>query len=315
MKNRMARMAVIGTGGWGKNHLRVLYELGALVAFCDVDQARVAEYEKKYGVKGYNSPDALLNSERLDGVEICTPTSTHYAVAEKTISKGINTFVEKPLTASSSEGEKLVALAAKHKVKLTSGYIERFNPAVTELKNVLRGGSIGEPLLLEFHRENKWSGRIQDVGIVLDTSVHDIDTARWVFESEPKMVFARTGQVLSNHEDFATIILGFDKQKTAFITSNWVTPKRMRQLVTVCTGGVATVDFVAQSIVIDDAQGSRSPRYEVLEPLKKELQSFIECIDKDRQPLVTGQDAVNTTKIAEAALVSSQSGSPIYLDI
>jgi UDP-N-acetylglucosamine 3-dehydrogenase len=311
---RNMNLAVVGVGGWGKNHLRVLHELGVLTAFCDADPTKIEEYEKKYDVKGYGSLDELLKTERLDGITVCTPTSTHYAVAEKTISQGLHTFVEKPLTPASGEGEKLLALAEKHMVKLTSGYIERFNPAVTELKSLLRSNTIGEPLLLEFHRESKWSGRILDVGIITDTSVHDIDTARWIFDSEPKMVFARTGQVVSNHEDFAAIILGFNDQKTAFITSNWVTPKRVRELVAVCTGGIATINFVSQSIIIDDKEGSRTPRHEWQEPLKKELQGFIECIDRDYQPLVTGRDAVNTTKIAEAALVSSRSGAPIYLD-
>jgi UDP-N-acetylglucosamine 3-dehydrogenase len=180
---------------------------------------------------------------------------------------------------------------------------------------MLRSGKLGEPLLLEFHRENKWPTRIKDVGIIADTSVHDIDTARWIFESEPKIVFARAGQVLSQNEDFAAIILGFDDKKNAFITSNWVTPKRVRQLITVCTEGIATIDFVTQNITIDDSEGSQSPRRVWQEPLKKELEGFVECIVRDVQPLVTGRDAVNTTKIAEAALVSSRSGSPIYLDI
>lgn len=311
----MAKIAVIGVGGWGKNHIRVLHELGVLAAFCDVDKAKIDLFQKTYRVKGYTSVDDLLSEASIDGVTICTPTSTHYAIAEKTIGRGLHTFVEKPLTPASKEGEMLVEQAERRKVKLTVGYIERFNPAVTDLKSILKSGEIGEPLLLEFHRENKWPGRIEDVGIVTDTSVHDIDTARWIFESEPKVVFARTGRVMGRHEDFAAIILGFDGQKTAFITSNWVTPKRVRQLITVCTGGVVTIDFVSQSVVIDDEAGTRIPRRTSQEPLKKEMEWFVDCIDKDRQPLVTGRDAVNTTKIAEAALVSSSSGSPIYLDI
>ena len=311
----MVRIAVIGTGGWGKNHLRVLHELGALTAFCDVDISRVSKFKKEYSVKGYNSVEKLLNEENLDGVTICTPTSTHYEIAEKTISLGLHTFVEKPLTASAKDGEKLVEQADNKKVKLSAGYIERFNPAVTELKSMLRSGKLGDPLLLEFHRENKWPTRIKDIGIIADTSVHDIDTARWLFESEPKVVFARAGKVVSQNEDFAAIILGFEEQKTAFITSNWVTPKRVRQLNAVCTEGIVTIDFVKQSITIDDNEGTHSPRRNWQEPLKNELESFLECINRDYQPLVTGRDALNTTKIAEAALVSIKTGSPIYFDL
>ena len=311
----MVQISVIGTGGWGKNHLRVLSELGVLSAFCDMDKSKVEFFQEKYRVRGYTSVDELLTKERLDAVTICTPTSTHYAIAEKAIGLGLNTFVEKPLTPSSKEGEMLVEMAKRQKVYLTVGYIERYNPAVTELKSILRSGNLGEPLLLEFHRENKWPIRIEDVGIISDTSVHDIDTARWIFESEAKMVFARAGRVLSQNEDFAAIILGFDKQKTAFITSNWVTPKRVRQLITVCTEGIVTIDFVTQSITIDDNEGSHIPRRVWQEPLKKELEAFVEGVDKGLQPLITGRDAVNTTKTAEAALVSSRSGAPIYLDL
>ena len=311
----MAKIGVIGVGGWGKNHLRVFYELGLLSAFCDFDQSRVDLYGKKYGVHGYTSVNEFLDKADIDGVTVCTPTVTHFDIAKKAMERGLHTFVEKPLTALSSEGEALIDLSIRKKVKFTVGYIERFNPAVIALKDILKSGKLGEPLLLEFHRENKWPSRIQDVGIVVDTSVHDIDTARWIFESEPKLVFARTGQVMGKHEDFAAIILGFKDPKNAFITSNWVTPKRVRQLITVCTEGVATVDFVTQNIVIDDAEGSRSPRLTWEEPLQNELKWFVECIDLNRKPIVTGQDAVNTTKIAEAALISSKSGSPIYLDL
>jgi UDP-N-acetylglucosamine 3-dehydrogenase len=308
------RIGVVGAGGWGKNHLRVFYELGVLSGFCDLDRSKVNFFQEKYGVKGYSSVDELLTNESLDAVTICTPTSTHYENAEKTIRKGLHTFIEKPMTTTSNEGEKLITLAEEKKVKLTAGYIERFNPAVTELKSILRSGKIGQPLLLEFHRENKWPSRITDVGIIADTSVHDIDTARWIFEKEPKIVFARAGKVLNQNEDFAAIILGFDDLKNAFITSNWITPKRVRRLITVCTEGIATIDFVTQNITIDDNDGTHIPRRIWQEPLKKELEGFIECINGDFQPLVTARDAVNTTKTAEAALVSSESGSPIYLD-
>lgn len=309
------KMAVIGTGGWGKNHLRVLHEIGSLAAFCDVDQSRVKEFQEKYRVNGYHDIDNLLNKEDLDGVIICTPTSTHYEIAKKTIDLGLHTFVEKPLTESGNEGEKLVEQAKRKNVKLSAGYIERFNPAVIELKAMLKSGKLGKPILLEFHRENRLPIHIKDVGIIIDTSVHDIDTARWIFGSEPKMVFARAGQVLSKNEDFAAIMLGFEKQKTAFITSNWITPKRVRQLIAVCTEGIATIDFVKQAITIDNDEGTFSPKSIWQEPLKKELESFLECIKMDTQPIVTGLDALNNTKIAEASLISVKTGSPIYLSL
>lgn len=311
----MVHVAVIGTGGWGKNHVRVLSELGALAALCDIDAERAKTYGEKYHVKWYTDAEEMLRKEELDAATVCTPTFTHLEVATKTIDAGLHTLVEKPLTYASSDGQRLVEAAAAKKVILTVGYIERYNPAVTELKKTLELGKLGEPLLLEFHRENKWGGTVRDVGVITDTSVHDIDTARWIFGGEPKVVFARTGSVLSKHEDFAAIILGFDGQRTAFITSNWVTPKRVRQLVTVCTDGIITLDFVTQEIRIDDSGGTTVPRRQWQEPLMLELEGFLECIEKKKPPLVTGKDAVSTTKIAEAALISSQTGAPIYLQL
>lgn len=311
----MPSVAVVGVGGWGKNHLRVLHQLKALKAFCDIDKNKVDLYREEYGVKGYLSMDEMLNSEHLDAVTICAPTSLHYELASKSIQKGLHTFVEKPLAYTSREGEELLRLAEKKGVTLTAGYIERFNPAVTELKEIIKEKRLGEPLLLEFHRENRWAHHVKDVGIILDTSVHDIYTARWLFESEPKVVFARTGKVITEQEDFATIILGFDEKRTASLVANWVTPKKVRKLTAVFTEGIVSIDFITQEVVIEDSQGTSIPRRKWQEPLYLELKAFIECIEKDEKPLVTPKDAVNTTKVAEAALVSSRTGSPIYLEL
>lgn len=309
------KVAVIGVGGWGKNHLRVLSELGCLAAFCDIDPEKVKRYEDKYRVKGYSCIEGMLRREALDAAVICTPTITHYEVAKKTINSGLHTFVEKPLTLTSKEGEELLEAAEKQGVILTSGYIERFNPAVTALKELIVSGRLGEPLLLEFHRESKWLGNVRDVGIVLDTAVHDIDTARWIFNLEPKSVYARTGHILSPNEDFAAIILGFDDKKTAFIASNWVTPKKVRRLVTVCTEGIVTIDFITQEVQIDDEKGTTIPRREWREPLLLEMEHFVECVEGRQKPIITARDAINNTKIAEAALISSKHGVPIYLEL
>ena len=310
------RVAVVGTGGWGKNHLRVFHELGALACLCDVDPNRATQWSQKYDCKAYTSVDKMLELEKLDAVTICVPTTLHFEVASKVLSKKINTFVEKPMTANSSDGRKLVELARDSGVFLTVGFIERFNQAVVEAKKAIRDRVLGEPLLLEFHRENKWAGSITDVGIVADTTVHDIDTARWLFDEEPKIVFARLGNVISEkREDFAALTLGFKGMKTAFIVSNWVTPKRLRQLTIVCTQGVISLDFVTQETKFDDAKGTDIPRREFKEPLMAEMTSLMDSLKNGKPPLVAPVDGLNNTIIAEAALASNSSGAPIYLDL
>ena len=309
----MTRIGVIGTGGWGKNHVRVLNELDALAAVCDSDRERTQLYSKNYKVSGYDSVDSMLGKEKLDGVTICTPASTHFMIASKTLDAGLNTFVEKPMTTTSKDGESLIELARKTKRVLTVGFIERFNPPISELKKMIVGGRLGAPILLEFHRENRRGDNVVDVGIVKDASVHDIDTARWLFGEEPRVVFARVGNVKSSNEDFAAIMLGFEDQKTAFITTNWVTPARVRTLEAVFANGVVSVDFVTQQTQIHEEDGTRMPKLNIQEPLMLELKEYLAAIEEKRQPLVRGEDGLMVTKIAEAVLASSRSGTPIFM--
>ncbi len=311
----MTRIAAIGTGGWGKNHVRVLSELGVLAAICDLDKSRAELYSKKFGVNGYSDLDEMLRSEALDGVTIATPATTHFSVASKTLRAGINSFVEKPMTSSVREGEELIKVAEESGKILTVGFIERFNPAISELKKITKEGRLGRPILFEYHRENRRGDNITDVGVVKDASVHDIDTARWLFGEEPKTVYARVGSVLGKNEDFATILLGFGDERTAFITTNWVTPMRVRELNAVFTKGVVTVDFISQEMQIHEEEGTRVPKHDFVEPLVLELKEFVLAIEEKRQPLVTGKDGLIAIRIAEAVLASGKSGSPIYLPL
>jgi UDP-N-acetylglucosamine 3-dehydrogenase len=308
----MVRIAVIGIGGWGKNHVRVLNELDALAAVCDANSERMLLYSKKYRVPGYDSVDSMLKKEKLDGVTICTPASTHFVIASKVLGEGLNTFVEKPMTTTSSDGESLIEVAKKARKVLTVGFIERFNPPISELKKMIKEGRLGAPILLEFHRENR-RGDVLDVGIVKDASVHDIDTARWLFGEEPRLVFARVGNVKSENEDFAAIMLGFSEQRTAFITTNWVTPARVRTLEAVFENGVVSIDFVSQQTQVHEEDGTRIPKLVIQEPLMLELMEYLAAIEEKRQPLIRGEDGLMVTRIAEAVLASSRSGTPIFM--
>lgn len=309
------RLGIIGVGGWGKNYLRVLQELGTLQAFCDIDPQRVRTYQERYHTKGYNSVGEMLDSEALDAVTICTPPSSHFEVAKEAILRSKHILVEKPLTTSSIEARELVELAERMNVILTVGFIERFNPAVSGAKRILDSGQLGKPILLEFHRENRMTSVVHNVGIVPDASIHDIDTACWLFGSEPSMVFARTSSVGGEQENVATMILGFQGERNAFISTNWVTPKRVRKLSIVCTEGIIDLDFLSQQVEIADSNGSRVLGHDWEEPLMLEMKSFAEAVERGRPLVVTGKDGVNATRIVEAVLISSRTGSPIYLDL
>ena len=305
----------IGTGGWGKNHARILSELGVLVAICDTNIEKSKEYGEKYSVNYYDSLEKVLESEEFDGAFVVTPTSTHVEIAKKLLEAKKHVFVEKPMTYKSSDGEKLAKLAEKNKVMLMCGYIERFNPAVDIVKKIVNEKKFGDLVMLEFHRENRIPPHIKDVGIIYDTSVHDIDTANWLFNDMPQVVFARAGTIKHEHEDFASIMLGYKNNKVAIISSNWITPKKVRKFTAVCTEAIILSDFITQEIIIEKNEESENIQNEKQEPLIREIQNFLDCINDKNEHRVKAQQAVNVTKIAEAALLSSQKGTPIYLDL
>jgi UDP-N-acetylglucosamine 3-dehydrogenase len=191
----------------------------------------------------------------------------------------------------------------------------RFNPAVSDARKLIEGGMYGDPMMIEFHRENRMPLHIKDVGVIYDTSVHDIDAAMFLFGSRPNVVFARAGKRFHTFEDFATIMLGFENQKVAIIASNWLTPKKVRTFSAVCTDGIITGDFLTQEIKIDHADATIMPRKQFQEPLTLELQNFIAAVEGREKIVVTAADATNVTRVAEAAILSSNTGSPIYLDL
>ena len=309
------KVVQIGVGGWGKNHSRVLSEFGVLSAICDTNSQRAEKFGKKYSVNFYNSFENLLEKEKFDAALVCTPTFTHSDIATKLIENKKHVFVEKPMTYLSEDGQNLIDAAKRNNVILTCGYIERFNPAVASVKDFLKSQKYGDLIRLEFYREHRMPQHIKDVGVIYDTSVHDIDTAMWLFDETPEVVFAIAGRINHEHEDFATITLGFKDNKTATISSNWITPIRVRNFNAVCTEARIFSDFITQEIRIETDNGTENPKNEKAEPLSLEIKNFIDAIDGKNDLLVKPEQAVNVTKVAEAALLSSQRGTPIYLDL
>src|SRR5690606_17531776 len=258
-----------------------------LAAICDLDAARAKEIADKYGVPSYSSVDDMLGKERLDGCLVCTPTKTHALVAKKMMEHGVNTFVEKPMSFSSKECEEMMVVADNNKVLLTSGYVERFNPAVSDARKLIEGGMYGDPMMIEFHRENRMPLHIKDVGVIYDTSVHDIDAAMFLFGSRPNVILARAGKRFHTFEDFATILLGFEGQKVDIRASNWLTPKNVRTFSAVCPDGIITGDFLTQEIRTDYAEATITRRRQFQEPRTLELKNFVESIEGKSKLVVT----------------------------
>lgn len=155
---------------------------------------------------------------------------------------------------------------------------------------------------------------IKDVGIIYDTSVHDIDTALWLFDEKPEMVYAKAGRIRHDHEDFAAIMLSFKNNRVATLLSNWITPTRLRTFDAVFTDARIFSDFITQDVRIESEEGTSEPKREKAEPLMLELQNFVDSIEGRSNLVVKAEEALNVTKIADAAIRSVKDGNPVYLD-
>jgi len=305
------KMAVVGVGFWGRNHVRVLSELPEveLVAVCDVDQQKTAMVAEKYGLKTYNDSAKMYKKEEIDAVNLCVWSTRLSEEAMKALKAQKHVFVEKPMAKSVAEAQKIIDVAEEKNLHLTVGFIERFNPAVRRLKEALKEGKIGSPVSVTVRRVTKWPERIGDVGVVKDTAIHDIDMVRFIFDEDPTSVYARAGHLRhSKFEDYAQIMLSFSNGRSAFLEANWLTPYKIRKLTVTGSDAIISLDYVTQEMTIETLGQTLTPRFEFEEPLKLELQSFVQCVMNDKPPLVSGLDGLKALKIAEAALKSAENG-------
>ncbi|MBS7656932.1 Gfo/Idh/MocA family oxidoreductase [Candidatus Bathyarchaeota archaeon] len=305
------RVAVVGVGFWGRNHVRVLSELPnvELRAICDVDQQKTKMIAEKYGLNAYTDSSKLYKNEDIDAVTLCVWSTRLSKEALIALRAGKHVLVEKPMAKSSVEAKKIIELANSKNLLLTVGFIERFNPAVRRLKEAIAEGKIGTPVSVTIRRVTKWPERIGDVGVVKDTAIHDIDMARFIFDEDPISVYARAGNLRhTKFEDYAQIMLSFSNGKSAFLEANWLTPYKIRKLTITGSEAIINLDYITQEMTIETLGQTLTPRYEVEEPLKLELKHFVECVQNEKKPLVTGIDGFKAIKIAEAALKSAISG-------
>jgi len=315
MTLRKASMAVIGCGFWGKNHARIYSELekADLIAVADLNEDAACALGEKYGADYYGDPTDLIRRDDVEAISICTPTVTHAKIALEAIEAGKHVLVEKPMTSTVAEAESLIAAAEKAGVKLTVGFVERFNPGVIEALRLVREGKIGEIILARAHRVSRYPLRISDVGVVKDLAIHDADIVRQLFGADPEMVYATAGNLVHSFEDYANIVLRFSGNRSAFIETNWLTPRKIRRLILTGSEGLITVEFITQEVTVEDDEGRYTPFLQPQEPLTLELESFVEAILEDKPPAVSGEDGLKALRICEAALESARTGKPVKL--
>lgn len=316
------RVAVIGVGNMGLNHARVYSQMEGvkLCAVADFDAARAESVAARFGATGYASYREMLEREELEAVSIVVPTREHLRVALDVIDHNAHLLVEKPLAATVAEAEQIVAAARAARLHLAVGHIERFNPAVQELRRQILGGSLGEISSVITKRVGVMPPQVKDANVILDLAVHDIDILNYFFGDLPQVVKATAGYaLLHNRYDHAEIFLRY-KNAGCFVQVNWITPLKIRSLSVTGEAGHAELNYVTQKLEMFESNLAREydnfgdfvvrfgePRkivfeLEVREPLRVELENFMDVIRGQASPVVSGQDGVNALRVVESVL-------------
>ncbi len=309
------RIGVIGTGAMGQHHLRIYSEMRdvELVGLCDVDRNRAQSLAKLYNTTPYFDHRELLKQE-LDAVSVVVPTTLHKEVALAAINSGTHLLVEKPIADTIENADLMINAAHDAKTKLMVGHIERFNPAVLKLKEIIDSGMLGKIVSISSRRVGPFNPRIRDVGIIMDLGVHDIDVISFLYGRKINEVYTIAGNDIHTFEDHATILLRCDTNLSGMVETNWLTPNKIRKLTAIGLKGVAYLDYIKQTVEIDDAAWVRTAKVELREPLKVELDHFIDSIRNGHEVISNGETSRHALQVAMAAIESYQKKKAIGID-
>lgn len=292
----MIKVGVVGLGAMGQHHIRLYSELGyKLIGVADANIERAREFGQKYEIASFQDYRDLL--DKVEAVSIAVPTTLHHKVAMDFLNAGVHCLVEKPIAFSLDEAEAMIKASKRNKVKLAIGHIERFNPSVAKLKQIIEAGTLGQLLTITTKRVGPFVPRIRDVGVVIDSATHDIGVVKYLVGKDPVSVFSRVGSIKHPKEDYAIIILDF-QETTACIEVNWFNPQKVRTLVATGSEGIAYLDYIEQSVVVHNTHDKIDTGVKKAEPLKLEVEDFLRSIRENIQPSVDGEEGRDILKIA-----------------
>ncbi len=311
----ITRVGVIGGGAMGRHHIRIYSEMKDvdLVGICDTDRNRAISLAESYRSTPYFDYKELLKQE-LDAVSVVVPTTLHYGVAMDVINSGTHLLVEKPITDSLENADKMIHAAHDAKVKLMVGHIERFNPAVSKLKEIVDSNMIGKIVSISSRRVGPFNPRIRDVGIIMDLGVHDIDVISYLYGKKINEVYTIAGKDIHSFEDHASILLRYDSNLSGMVETNWLTPHKIRNLTAIGLKGVAYLDYIKQTVELHDEAWIRTAKVEQKEPLKNELEHFINAVRNNTMVISNGETSKHALEAAMAAIESYQKGIAIGIN-
>jgi len=300
------KLAVIGAGAFGRNHVRVLSRLPvvALVAIVDSDIQNAQQLAAEHGSQAFASLDGM---PAIDAAVVATPTVTHEEIATRLLQSGIDVLVEKPIAVTAAAGERLARLADEKGRILQVGHLERFNPAVVALEKALT-----IPLFFEVHRLSVFTPRSLDIDVVLDLMIHDLDLVLSFTQAMPEEIRAAGISVLSNKVDIANVRLSFSSGCIANLTASRVSVEQVRKLRLFQPGEYISLDYQRQDATrfsVTSAAPGLMPKIgfeqlpvERVEPLESELLSFCDAVRHRTRPRVDAWQGSRALQLAEAIL-------------
>lgn len=314
---RQINVGVIGVGAMGYNHARVYYRLknANLMAVSDIMKGTLQKVANKYDAIGYVDYENLLEIPDIEVVSVCVPTTHHHSVVMAAIEHGKHVLVEKPIAFTLEEAKEMVGAARKKGVKLGTGHVERFNPAVQKAKELIENDVIGDVVSASAKRVGPFPPRIKDVGVIIDLAIHDLDVMHYLFSEPVAEVYATMGSILEKceYEDHAEIMTKFRSGITGMLEVNWLTPYKRRKLAITGTDGIINVDYIDQKL---DVYGKFAQDVKIKheEPLKNEIKSFLSSVINDEEPVITGEDGIYALRTVLAAMRSAREHKPVKLN-
>ena len=292
------RVGVLGVGHIGKSHARVYSELGEqaqLAAVYDTDADNAREVAERLATRVAHSLEEFAGL--VDAATIATPTPTHFELARKLLEEGKHLLVEKPITENTADARTLSELAQERGCVLQVGHIERFNPAFGALEKLLT-----RPKFIEAHRLSPYPQRSTEIGVVLDLMIHDLEIILHLVRSPVAAIDAVGVPVLSRGEDIANARLRFEDGCVANVTASRISPEKMRKIRVFQEDAYLSLDYQSQTgeIYRRGPTGIARENVEIEkdEPLRRELQSFVECARAGLQPKVGGAQAAAALEVA-----------------
>jgi predicted dehydrogenase len=299
----MVRVGVIGVGHIGEHHARVYSQLQGveLAGVVDIDQKRREKVAREYKTTAYADYEQIFH--KVDAVSVVVPTDLHYPVAKDFLERGVHCLVEKPITLTLEEAEDLLGIARRKNLILQIGHIERFNSAILEAQKYIK-----EPKFIEAYRLGPYDPRMANIGVVLDLMIHDIDIVLYLVRSPVRSIDAIGGSVLSQNEDIANARINFQNGCVANISASRVSLEKFRKIRIFQKDVYISLDYVRQSLKIYRKKGKEvksmkdmmvlRPQLKKTDPLKEELTHFVQCVERGRKPLVSGEHGRDALGVA-----------------